>query len=359
MWRAHLMALSMVASSQGSPPTPSCADLAASGECEANSGSCGDCTPPPGSPVAEHGRLTVAGNNIVGEHGDTVQLKGMSFFWSQWQGQYYTQAVVNSLVDDWNCTLVRAVLGIHESSGYLTDPGTEKGKVELVVNAAIAKGIYVIIDWHDHHAEEHVEEAKEFFGDMARKYGSHPNVIFETYNAPLAVSWSDVIKPYHEQLVPVIREHSQNLIILGNRNRSQEPDVAAADQASGENLAYTIHFYAATHTGELRDKVDTAKNSGVAVFATEWGTCNADGNGQLDLHSSDTWLAFLKGHGISYANWAISDKNEACSALTPGATTNGNWPNDVLTASGRYIKAAISGTSSGGGGGGGGSNERV
>ena len=31
--------------------------------------------------------------------------------------------------------------------------GLKRGKVELVVNAAIAKGIYVLIDWHDHHAE--------------------------------------------------------------------------------------------------------------------------------------------------------------------------------------------------------------
>jgi len=60
--------------------------------------------------------LSVAGNNVVGEHGDIVQLKGMSFFWSQWQGQYYTEGVVNWLVDDWKCSLLRAVLGIHESS---------------------------------------------------------------------------------------------------------------------------------------------------------------------------------------------------------------------------------------------------
>merc|ERR1719254_75024 len=155
-------------------------------------------TPAPtsgGTPVEQWGRLRVEGNNIVAENGDVVQLKGMSFFWSQWQGQYYTEGAVNTLVDDWGCTLVRAVLGIHESSGYLQDPGTEKAKVELVVNAAIAKGIYVIIDWHDHHAEWHVNEARGFFTEMASKYGGYPNVLFETYNEPLAVSWSGVSIP--------------------------------------------------------------------------------------------------------------------------------------------------------------------
>merc|ERR1719254_114448 len=311
-------------------------------------------TPAPtsgGTPVEQWGRLRVEGNNIVGENGDVVQLKGMSFFWSQWQGQYYTTPVVNWLVDDWKCSLVRAVLGIHESSGYLQDPWTEKAKIELVVNAAIAKGVYVLIDWHDHHAEWHINEAKGFFDEMARKYGSYPNVLFETYNEPLAVSWSGVIKPYHQQLVSVIRQYSDNIIVLGNRDWCQHPDEAARDPVSGSNLAYTIHFYAFTHRGELREKVVQAKSAGGAVFATEWGTCRADGNGQLDLGETNVWLDFLAYHGVSYANWAVSDKNEACSALTPGAPTNGGWSDGQLTASGRYMKGAISGNGGGGSGG--------
>merc|ERR1740129_2495470 len=146
-----------------------------------------------GGPVERHGALRVVDNKIVGAHGYPVVLRGMSFFWSQWMGQYYTEGEVNWLVDDWNCTLVRAVLGIHENSGYLQSPSIEKAKIELVVNAAIAKGIYVIIDWHDHHAEDHLNEAKGFFDEMASKYGSYPNVLFETYNEPLDVSWSGVI----------------------------------------------------------------------------------------------------------------------------------------------------------------------
>merc|ERR1719410_1381219 len=305
---------------------------------------------PAGSPVEQHGRLSVAGNEVVGENGDTVQLKGMSFFWSQWQGQYYTTGVVNWMVDDWKCSLVRAVLGIHESSGYLQDPGTEKAKIELVVNAAIAKGIYVLIDWHDHHAEWHINEAKAFFTEMAQKYGSYPHVLFETYNEPLAVSWSGVIKPYHQQLVSVIRQYSDNIIVLGNRDWDQHPDEAARDPVSGSNLAYTIHFYASTHKGELRDKIVQAKSAGAAVFATEWGTCRADGNGQLDFGETQVWLDFLAYHGVSYANWAINDKQESCSALAPGANTNGGWSDGELSASGRFMKGAISGRGGGSGG---------
>merc|ERR1740129_1411816 len=298
---------------------------------------------PAGSPVEQHGALAVVDNKIVGAHGSPVRLQGMSFFWSQWMGQYYTEGVVNWLVDDWNCTLVRAVLGVHESSGYLQSPATEKAKVELVVNAAIAKGIYVIIDWHDHHAEGHVNSAKSFFDEMASKYGSYPNVLFETYNEPLDVSWSGVIKPYHQQLIPVIRAHSNNVIILGTRRWSQEVDEAAADPVSGANLVYTIHFYASTHKEDLRDKVSRALSLGAALFATEWGTCEANGNGFLDFEEANTWLNFLGQNQISDANWAVSDKREACAALVPGASASGGWADEQLTASGRWMRAHLRG----------------
>ena len=166
------------------------------------------------SVVEQHGFLSVQGNKIVDEAGAPVRLRGMSLFWSQWMPQYWNAATLNWLKDDWNMTMIRAAMGI-ESGGYLENPGAEKGRMEAVVDAAIAADIYVVIDWHDHHAEQHVNQAKEFFSEMARKYGSHPNVMFEVFNEPVHQSWSGTIKPYHEQVIPVIRQHSNNIIILG------------------------------------------------------------------------------------------------------------------------------------------------
>ena len=105
----------------------------------------------------------------------------------------------------------------------------------------------VIIDWHDHNAEDHEAEAAEFFREMAMEYGEFPNVIFEIYNEPIKQSWSQTIKPYHERIVSVIREYSSNLIVLGTKTWSQDVDEAAQNPVQGENLAYTIHFYANTH----------------------------------------------------------------------------------------------------------------
>ncbi|CAJ1393160.1 unnamed protein product [Effrenium voratum] len=258
----------------------------------------------------------------------------MSLFWSQWQPQFWTKETVAWLKQTWGITLLRCPMavevrfcgettelfglegsglsqgwgegppetsreapfdGFHKRRGYLT-PGNKQAelkKLETVVDAALELGIYVVIDWHDHNADQHQKEAAGFFKKMAKKpsawgrYGSYPNVIFEVFNEPIKQSWEEVIKPYHEMIVEVIREHSTNLIVLGTRIWSQDVDVAAADPVAGENLAYTIHFYANTHKQELRDKVSKALELGAAVFATEWGTCDASGDGTVNLAEAE------------------------------------------------------------------------
>lgn len=271
-----------------------------------------------------------------------VQLRGMSFFWSQWSegSKYYNRNVVQWLYKDWRVNLVRIAMAV-QHGGYLENPDIEMARVKTVVEAAIEVGIYVIIDWHDHHAEEHIAEAKQFFGRVAAIYGKSPNVIFETFNEPMQQSWASVVKPYHEQLIPVIREYSDNLIVLGSKTWSQDVDEASLDPVVGSNLAYTLHFYANTHKDFLREKARRALANGIPLFVTEWGTCSADGNGEVDLASTQIWLNFLKDNYISDANWAVSDKDEKCAALRPGSAADGSWPVSHLTDSGSFVRSSI------------------
>jgi endoglucanase len=290
--------------------------------------------------VKQHGRLRVQGNTIVGEHGMPVRLRGMSMFWSQWMGQYWNPDTIRWLKEDWHVSFIRAAMGV-EQGGYLENPDAEKAKLQAVVDACIDAGIYVVIDWHAYHGEDHVEEAKAFFSEMAQRYGDKPHVLFETYNEPQQVDWSGVIKPYHEQVVPVIREHSDNVIILGTRTWSQEVDVASEDPVLGDNLAYTVHFYAASMGADLRGKVSTALANGIAIFATEWGTCEYTGDGRLDLDESQAWQDFMEENHISDSNWAISNKEESCSALRGGASGSGGWSEGDLTESGAWVRNSI------------------
>lgn len=298
--------------------------------------------PPPGeTPVEKHGKLTVVGNQIQDESGAPVQLKGMSFFWSQWSSHLYNASAVNTVVDDWDATLVRAAMGV-EMGGYLENPEAEKAKVKTIVDAAIARGVYVIIDWHDHNATQHTDQARAFFTEMAELYGSKPNVIFEVFNEPDDEPWPQV-KGYAEQVIGAIRDAgSDNVIVVGTPTWSQDVDIAADDPITAyPNIAYTLHFYAGSHTQSLRDKAQVAMDKGLALFTTEWGTCDASGNGGIDLEESQVWVDFLNGHKISWANWALSDKDESASALVPGASPTGGWDDSALTESGKFVKAKI------------------
>merc|ERR1711881_719343 len=71
------------------------------------------------------------------------------------------------------------------------------------------------------------------------------------------------------------------------------------------------------------------------------GTCSADGNGEVDLASTQIWLNFMKDNYISDANWAISDKDEKCAALRPGSDADGSWPVGHLTTSGAFVRSSI------------------
>jgi endoglucanase len=265
----------------------------------------------------------------------------MSLFWSQWKGQYYTKEVVDWLVEDWKCAVVRAALGV-EMGGYLQNPEREFEKVITVVDAAIAKGIYVIVDWHDHHGEQHLPESKAFFAQIAQRYGKHPNIIYELYNEPLNVSWSVVLKPYHQAIIDTIRYYDQrNLIVCGTPNWSQDVDQVIQDPINDKNVSYALHFYATTHREGLRKKAKAALDKGLSIFVTEFGTTESTGNGLVDTNETALWMQFMDDYKLSWCNWSIADKNETSAALVGGASTTGGWTSDVITPSGKLVREYI------------------
>ena len=285
------------------------------------------------SVVSQHGALAVKGNRIVDKNGDPFVVRGMSLYWSQWKGQFYNPDCIKWLRDDWRCTVVRASMAVG-ANGYLNHPDVEKKKVQTVVQAAIDLGIYVIIDWHtDRNPAQAQSEA--FFEEMARTYGDKPNVIFELWNEPLnTADWTSVVKPYHEAVIPKIRQHSKNLIVCGTQTWSQDVDKAARDPLKFDNIAYTLHFYTATHHQSLRNKAQAALDGGVALFVTEWGASEASGNGRLDEVETRTWLDFMDKNQLSWATWSVADLAETSAALRARADPKGGWPDSVIKADG-------------------------
>jgi endoglucanase len=284
-------------------------------------------------PVKQHGQLKVTGTQLVDEHNQPVVLRGMSYGWHNWWPRFYNAGSVKWLHTDWNCSVVRAAMGIEPEQGYLNDSAGSVAKIKAVVDAAIKEGIYVIIDWHDHNI--HQEKAKAFFSMMSKTYGSYPNVIYEIFNEPDKETWPEV-KAYSEEVIRSIRANDpDNIILVGSPGWDQDIHLPAADPIKGfSNLMYTVHFYAGTHKKWLRDRTDEAINKGLPIFISECAGMEATGDGPLNLQEWQSWIEWMESRKLSWITWSVSDKDETCSVLRKSAASEGNWKESDLKESG-------------------------
>jgi endoglucanase len=291
-------------------------------------------------PVKENGRLKVDGIQLKNEKGMPVVLRGMSFGWHNWWPRFYNAGAVSWLKKDWGCNIVRAAMGVEPDGGYIKQPGQSVQTIRAVVDAAIKENIYVIIDWHSHNIR--LEEAKAFFTEMAKAYGDKPHVIYEIFNEPERQTWADV-KAYSIELIKTIRAiDPDNIILVGTPHWDQDIHLAADDPITGfDNIMYTLHYYAATHKQQLRDRGDYALGKGLPLFISESAGMEATGNGPVNEPEWQQWIDWAERNKVSWITWSVSDKNETCSVLYPTASANGRWKVKDLKASGAMARALL------------------
>lgn len=304
---------------------------------------------PEGSPAQIHGKLHVIGSNLMDASNTPYQLIGISSHGLQWFPQFINVSSFKTLKEDWGANVIR--LAFYSEDYAMQDhTGREAllNTLEDGIRAATELGLYVIIDWHiltDGDPNTYIEEAKEFFDYFATKYANYSNILFEICNEPngSTVSWDYVIKPYADEILPIIRKSSSDsIVIVGTPIWCQSILSVNQNRINDANVMYALHFYAASHTAPLRDTLKTAyEDKGIPIFVSEFGTCDASGSGTISEVESDAWLTLLNTYNISWVNWSLCDKEEASALLYPGASPEGNWSDDVLTVSGKYIKAKL------------------
>jgi endoglucanase len=284
--------------------------------------------------VKTHKYLSVSGTQLVDSDNKPIVLRGMSFGWHSMWPRFYNEKAVKWLRKDFSCNVVRAAMGVELGEySYMRDPEFSKEKIEAVIKGAIKADIYVIVDWHSHNIN--LKEAKEFFAEISKKYSKYPNIIYEIFNEPDHESWAEV-KAYSEEVIKVIRENDpKNIILVGSPHWDQDVDLAAADPILGyTNIMYTMHFYAATHGKELRDKTDAAINKGLPIFVSESAGMEATGDGPLDLKAWQEYIDWMEARKLSWIIWSVSDKDETCSILKKSAKSTGKWKMEDLKESG-------------------------
>ena len=297
-----------------------------------------------GDPFALHGELSVKGTDLVDADGSRFQLKGLSTHGLAWFPEYVNKETFACLRDDWNANCVRLAMYTDENGGYCSGGDQEqlKSKIREGVDAATELGMYVIIDWHvlnDQDPNKYKEQAIQFFDEVSAEYGDRGNVIYEICNEPNGSATWESVSSYANEVIPVIRANDPECVILvGSPTWSQDIDKAAAAPLAFDNVMYTLHFYAATHTDWLRDRMEQCINNGLPVFVSEFGICDASGNGNVDIGQADKWKELIDKYNVSYICWNLSNKDESSAVIKAGCSKLSGWTEDELSEEGNWIR---------------------
>lgn len=290
------------------------------------------------TPVQKWGRLSVKETNIVSSKGKKVQLKGVSTHGIAWFPQYVNKSCFQSF-RKMGANTIRLAFYSDPGAGYSKEL---YGKVEEGIRYATELGMYVILDWHilnDGNPKIHQKEALAFFKYFSKKYGNRKNILYEICNEPNGnVTWEKQIRPYANKVIKQIRKYDKkNIIIVGTPTWSQDVDVVAKKPLKKKNIAYTLHFYAATHTDYIREKVKTAYNAGLPMLVTEFNITDASGNGTVDKDSGKKWLKLLNKYKIGYVAWNVSNKNETSALIKSNCRKTGGFTKGNLSKTGKWI----------------------
>ena len=292
-----------------------------------------------------NGKLHVEGTNLFDEHGNQVVIKGASTHGLTWFPQYVNTNLFRQLSREWNTNLIRLAMYSYD---YVH--GDREKNLEILrkgVQYAIENDMYVMVDWHiliDNNPNENLAEAINFFNMMAKEYANVPNVIFEICNEPNGdCTWED-IKEYANIIIPVIRRHKPDaLILIGTPNYDREIQEPAKDPVAFDNVMYSFHFYATSHKGESLALLKEVVGGGTPIFITESGLCEASGDGKIDLESVKQWYATLDSLHLSYTIWSMSNKEEESAMVLSDSRAVDSLADADLSLSGLYARALFQG----------------
>ncbi|MFR5491172.1 MAG: cellulase family glycosylhydrolase [Eubacterium sp.] len=295
------------------------------------------------TPYGKHGALHVDGLQVKDKYDQPFTLRGASTHGMHWgDGEtFLNKTAFQNLRDEWGVNMVRLV-------SYVTQGGYTQGskdKLDKHIQDGVSDltdlGMYAIIDWHVHaeNPNDKKSEAIQFFDTYSKMYKDQSNIIYEICNEPTGTPWNQ-LRPYAVDVVNTIRANDKDaIIVVGTNTWSQDVDKVATNggKLNDPNVMYTIHFYSGSHGESLREKVRTALKAGTPVFCTEFGVCDASGNGGFDLEEADRWIDFFEENGISYCCWSFSKKNESASMLSPECNKVNGFTNADLGATGAWL----------------------
>lgn len=353
------------------------------------------------SPLGLHGALRVNGSYLVDDLGEEVVLRGMHLFVYTDEDQLFTRyEELKWLRDDWGINCIRLGLIPLYYNEYWNDTQrkTAYDNMNRFIQNCEELGIYVLLDWHGYEEypmegqDEYVkadpriyeDDAAEFFSYFSEKYADCDHIIYELYNEPTGgkkypqfsykeitrkgikylegyeYTWNEVLVPYSEKMIDIIRANDPNAIVVVNTPEAdQHPEIAAVYPMDYENLMYSMHPFAGGGSEQVYiTRHDISLRNNICIFDTETGFYPDEEGSFINLGLPNTvenaiWR--LHGHHEQYlanyvekykANYIYflllrssdSDYRASFRAAELPIDQRSAWADDQLTFTGEYMR---------------------
>lgn len=299
------------------------------------------------APAGDDGvrRLHVESYRIADEDGKTVQLTGMSSHGLLWYPEYANANAMQTLKAYGANAFRIAAYSDDAGGGYAQKKEETLQLVYMAVENAISMDMYVIVDWHvlrDGNPLTNLENALAFFEEFSSHYGDCPNILYEICNEPNGgTTWDDIYE-YADQVIPVIRSHAPNaIVIVGTPNYSYSLERVFDKPLDYDNVMYSFHFYAGQFDDYYNELFNRCEKKNIPVFVTEWGV-NYGTNGNPALSQAEKFVTVLNRRKISWTAWSLCNKDEVFSAIRPDCEKLSGWELDDLTDVGRLFFESFS-----------------
>lgn len=302
--------------------------------------------------ISFHGQLHVEGVNLIDEQGQITTLRGMSSHGITWYPQYLNGRAMKTL-REYGANLFRIAMYTEPPGAYLDDRERSMEYLYMGIESALSQDMYVIVDWHileDGDPNEFVDEAEVFFHEVSAHYADEPGILYEICNEPNGeTTWGDIVR-YTERIIPVIRSNApEAVIIVGTPQYCTDFTELLEQPLNFENIMYSLHRYIDISVEEPVDagQLPALLEQGIPVFVSEWGVAmgaqaylagkETDLSGNAYPERAQPFLDYMADNNISWAGWALNNKEEWHSAVRDDCEKLSGWTEEDLTISGRLM----------------------
>lgn len=304
--------------------------------------------PASSSGVSYNGWLQVVEGSLQNQQGEALQLRGMSSHGLAWFPEYTSAASIQT-TKHYGANLFRIAMYVDDTPGNYTrdekDQQENKEALYAAIDNTLMLDMYAVADWHileDPNPLNRLDCALAFFDELSQKYADKPGLIYEICNEPNGdTTWDDIYE-YADLVIPIIRANSPKaVIIVGTPMYSGDLTSVMANPLPYDNILYAYHYY----SGNQRDNFDVAlapaMEANFPVFISEWGFGSEIEPHVLMEEPGKEFIAYMKAHNLSWANWSLCNKRESFSAILPDVKETSGWTMEELTTGGQIVFEAL------------------